>query len=66
LLGTPGLSLQDACVYAYSAEGWQFSDFEAAGSARYRDYHNDPSPVADRAEAARAVICLSFLRAGHA
>jgi hypothetical protein len=54
--------LQDVRVYAYSAEGWQISDLETAGSAQYRDYHNDPSPVADLAAAARAVLCLSFLR----
>jgi SAM-dependent methyltransferase len=59
---TRGLELQDARVYAYSADGWQISDLDAAGSARYRDYHKDSRPVADLAAAARAVLCLSFIR----
>jgi hypothetical protein len=33
LQGMPGLGSQDARVYAYSAEGWQISDFESAGFA---------------------------------
>jgi hypothetical protein len=66
LPATPGLDLQEACVCAYSADGWQISDLDAADSARYRDYHNDPRPVADRAAAARAALCLSFLHSDHA
>jgi SAM-dependent methyltransferase len=47
-------------IYAYGPEGWQMSDPERAGSATYRDFRADPSPVADLAAAARAVACLRF------
>jgi SAM-dependent methyltransferase len=59
---TRGLELQNVCVYFYSVQGWQISDLEGARSAQYRDYHRDPSPVADLAAAARAVLCLRFIR----
>jgi SAM-dependent methyltransferase len=45
-------------VYAYGLGGWQVSDPQRAGSASYRDFLADPSPVADLAAAARAVACL--------
>jgi SAM-dependent methyltransferase len=61
---TPGLELKDLRVFSYSADGWQISDLDAAGSAQYRDYHQDTSPVEDLAAAARAVLCASYLRSG--
>lgn len=64
LQDAPGLSLRDTRVFRYSVEGWQISNLEAAESSSYRDYHADPSPVADLAAAARAVLCLSFIRSG--
>ena len=64
LRASPGLDVRDLRVFRYSADGWQISDLGGAAGARYRDYQQDPSPVADRAAAARAVACLHFVRAG--
>ena len=46
-------------VFAYGEFGWQRSDLDEASGAAYRDYSADPSPVDDRAAAARAVACIS-------
>jgi SAM-dependent methyltransferase len=46
-------------VFLYGADGWRRSDLEEASDAAYRDFAADPSPVADRAAAARAVACLA-------
>jgi hypothetical protein len=47
-------------VYRYTSDGWQLSDLAGAAQAHYRDYHQDPTPVADLAAAARAVACVRF------
>ena len=52
----------EVTVFAYSASGWQRSSLNAARQAHYRDYTQDPSPVEDRAAAARAVACLDIQR----
>jgi SAM-dependent methyltransferase len=46
-------------VFSYGAEGWQVSDIDSTADKRYRDFLADPSPVPDRAAAARAVVCVS-------
>jgi SAM-dependent methyltransferase len=46
-------------VFAYDTDGWQLSDLDRAADRRYRDFLADPSPVPDRAAAARAVVCVS-------
>jgi SAM-dependent methyltransferase len=46
-------------VFAYEGDGWQLSDLDRAAHKRYRDFLADPSPVPDRAAAARAVVCVS-------
>jgi SAM-dependent methyltransferase len=46
-------------VFSYGEDGWQMSDLDQAADRRYRDFLSDPTPVADRAAAARAVVCLS-------
>ena len=56
-MGTEPVALS---VYAYSAEGWQISDLDAASNARYRDFLADSRPVADAAVAARAVLCVRW------
>lgn len=45
--------------FRYDKTGWQRSSIVDAASARYRDYTNDPRPVADLAAAARAVACVA-------
>jgi len=45
-------------VFAYSAAGWQASDLDSAGQARFRDDARDT--VDDGAAAARAVACLAL------
>jgi SAM-dependent methyltransferase len=52
--GTPS-----ATVFSYAESGWQVSDLESAADSRYRDFSADPRPVADRAAAARAVVCIA-------
>ena len=47
-------------VFRYTAGGWQTSTLEEAADAVYRDFAADPSPVGDRAAAARAVACLAI------
>lgn len=49
----------DVCIFRYSAGGWQRSSTEEAADASYRDFVHDPTPVADRAAAARAVACIA-------
>jgi SAM-dependent methyltransferase len=51
--GTPSI-----VVFSYEREGWQVSDLDSAADKRYRDFLADPNPVADRAAAARAVVCI--------
>jgi hypothetical protein len=51
--GTPSI-----VVFSYEREGWQVSDLGSATDKRYRDLLADPNPVADRAAAARAVVCI--------
>jgi SAM-dependent methyltransferase len=46
-------------VFGYGETGWQVSDLDRAADRRYRDYLADPTPVADRAAAARAVVCVA-------
>jgi SAM-dependent methyltransferase len=46
-------------VFAYDGDGWQLSELDRAADKRYRDFLADPSPVPDRAAAARAVVCVS-------
>jgi hypothetical protein len=46
-------------VFDYSESGWQVSNLDGAAEKRYRDFLADPSPVPDRAAAARAVVCVS-------
>jgi SAM-dependent methyltransferase len=46
-------------VFSYGGEGWQLSDLDRAADKHYRDFLADPDPVADRAAAARAVVCVS-------
>jgi SAM-dependent methyltransferase len=58
LLGAAGWRTQVATVYRYSREGWQLSDLEDAADECYWDHHEDPTAPADRAAAARAVVCL--------
>ncbi len=45
-------------IYQYTQQGWMASTRERAAAARYRDFTQDPSPVSDRAAAARAVACV--------
>lgn len=47
-------------VFRYTTDGWQRSTPAAAADAAYRDFTADPSPVADKAAAARAVACLAL------
>ena len=60
LLAASEAPVSRVTIYAYGPEGWQVSDPELAASLSYRDFHADPSPVADLAAAARAVACLRF------
>ena len=55
-----GPAEHEVAVFLYTSDGWCRSDMEEAAGARYRDYHADPSPVEDRAVAARAVACISM------
>jgi SAM-dependent methyltransferase len=45
-------------VFGYARDGWRRGTVPAAAGLRYRDWHADPAPVADRAAAARAVACI--------
>jgi SAM-dependent methyltransferase len=47
-------------LFLHTAEGWRRSDLGEAADAVYRDFAADPSPVEDRAAAARAVACLAI------
>lgn len=48
----------EVAVYQYTARGWRLSDLGSAAGSVYRNYLRDPTPVADRAAAARAVACI--------
>lgn len=58
LVEAVGPARADVAVYRYTPDGWTLSTPEEAADARYRDFTQDPSPVADRAAAARAVACV--------
>jgi ubiquinone/menaquinone biosynthesis C-methylase UbiE len=45
-------------VFAYQRDGWRRSTRSKAANRHYRDWHADPTPVADLAAAARAVACV--------
>jgi hypothetical protein len=47
-------------VFRYDREGWSGCAPEAASDRRYRDYLADPTPVPDRAVAARGVACVAL------
>ncbi|PTL59904.1 methyltransferase domain-containing protein [Paraconexibacter algicola] len=49
-----------AVVYRYALDGWRRCSPDDAAQERYRDFLADRSPVADRAPAARAVICIAL------
>jgi SAM-dependent methyltransferase len=60
LIDAFGAAESQTCVFRYSAHGWQRSSLRRAAAATYRDFTADPSPVADRAAAARAVACVAL------
>lgn len=60
LIGAFGAAESQTRVFRYSAHGWQRSSVRRAAAATYRDFTADPSPVADRAAAARAVACIAI------
>lgn len=53
-------------VFSYGDGGWQVSNLACASDRRYRDFLADPTPVADRAAAARAVVCVAVQVQGPA
>jgi SAM-dependent methyltransferase len=63
-LGARGLEAE-ITVFAYSPTGWRQSTPAAANGAHYRDWHADPTPVPDRAAAARAVACIEACTRGR-
>ena len=48
--------------FRYDPDGWRRSSAQEAADAVYRDHFADPTPDADRAVAARAIMCLEFAR----
>lgn len=48
--------------FRYEPDGWKRSSPEQAAGAIYRDHLADPTPDSDRAVAARAIMCLEFVR----
>lgn len=57
-----GGKLLSQVFYQYDSSGWQVSDQERAAQCEYFDVHSASAPAEDLAAAARAVVCLEFMK----
>ncbi len=57
-----GPALEAATYFKYGPEGWMVSDEASCADCEYFDVHSAAAPAKDLAAAARAVVCLEFIK----